>query len=81
MIDLEDFVQQIAAECSTAGKPLELSPSTAFREIDNWSSMLALMVIVKITDQYGVILDEQDMKKQQSIEDLYKLVCQMKSKQ
>lgn len=81
MIELEDFVKQISEECSTTDKVVTLKPSTAFKEIDNWSSMLALMIIVRITDQYAVILDEQDMKKQESLEDLYHLVCQMKSEQ
>jgi acyl carrier protein len=38
--------------------------------------MLALIIIVQITDTYDVILDEEDIRSTTTINDLYELVVQ-----
>ncbi len=76
MINLKDFVQQIEEECQTEDNTLSFTPKTAYKDIENWSSLLALIVIVKITDCYNVILDEDDLRQCDTLKDLHALVVE-----
>ena len=40
-----------------------LTPETAFRGLDGWSSLVALMVITMIDEEYEVTITGDEMKK------------------
>jgi acyl carrier protein len=49
-------------------------PSTKFRDIEEWSSLLALSVIAMVDEKYNISLTGDDIRKSVSIEDLYIIV-------
>lgn len=49
-------------------------PATKYKELENWTSMQALLLIAHIDDTINVILDADDIKNTTTIEDLYKIV-------
>jgi acyl carrier protein len=51
--------------------------NTKFKDLEEWSSLLALSVIAMTDEQYGVALKGDDIRKATTIEDLYNI---MKSK-
>lgn len=51
-----------------------LTPETNFRELDEWSSLVALSVIAMIDDEYDVQLKAEDMRKTNLIKELFNLV-------
>lgn len=51
-----------------------LTPDTAFRGLEGWSSLVALMVITMIDEEYEVTITGDEMKKQNTIGELYNLV-------
>lgn len=51
--------------------PKSITPSTKFRELDDWDSIMALSLLGMIDDEYGVTLNSADMKECQTIEDLF----------
>ena len=53
----------------------ERTPETAFRGLDGWSSLIALMVITMIDEEYEVTITGDEMKKQNTIGELYNLVA------
>lgn len=56
----------------------ELKPSTAYKQIDEWTSMQALILIAHLDDNLGVVLDADDLKNTNTIEDLHQLVNEKK---
>ncbi len=74
MINKDEFTRLIEAEFQVENPKCQLTPSTKYKETEEWSSMLALLVIVQITDTYNVVLDEQDLKNCPTISDLHQLV-------
>ena len=52
----------------------ELTPETEFRYLDDWSSLMALDFITKVQDKYGKTVPPLEMKKTETIEELYNLV-------
>jgi acyl carrier protein len=51
-----------------------LKPATKFRDIEGWSSLLALSVIAMADEKYNVILTGDDIRKSLTIEDLFNIV-------
>lgn len=46
---------------------------TNFRELEEWSSMQALIVIAAIDENFGVTLQERDFREAKTVDDLYHL--------
>jgi acyl carrier protein len=53
-------------------------PSTKFRDIEEWSSLLALSVIAMVDEKYNVSLTGDDIRKSLTLEDLYNIVKEKK---
>ena len=51
-----------------------LIPETKFRELDSWDSIMGLSVIGMIDDEYGLEFNADDMRKCQTIKDIFELV-------
>jgi acyl carrier protein len=56
--------------------PGGLQPTTLFRNLLEWTSMQALVVISSFDWDYGVIFSSEDLRKARTIGDLYELVTQ-----
>ncbi|HEY9083637.1 MAG TPA: acyl carrier protein [Vicingaceae bacterium] len=73
MIDINTFTQKIENEFEELEKGT-LTPQTNYREIKDWSSMHALIIIALIDSEYDVLLKGDDLKETQTIHDLFNLV-------
>lgn len=51
-----------------------LTPETRFRELEEWSSLVALLVITMVDEEYGIVLPPEEMRQTQTIQELYDLV-------
>jgi acyl carrier protein len=48
-------------------------PATKFRDIEEWSSLLALSVIAMVDEKYHVSLTGDDIRNSQTIEDIFNI--------
>jgi len=66
---IKDFAEQFEEtdQASITGK-------TKFRELEEWSSMLALALIAMVDENYNVKLKGEDIKQAESVQDLYQVV-------
>ena len=46
------------------------SPETKFRELDEWSSLIALSVIEMLDEEYGIQIENKDFKNLETIADI-----------
>lgn len=51
-----------------------LSAETNFRNLDEWSSLVALSVMAMVDDEYEVELKADEMRKTNTIQELFDLV-------
>lgn len=51
-----------------------LSLGTKFRELNDWSSLIALSVMAMCAEEYNVILSADEMEKANTIFDIYDIV-------
>lgn len=71
---LDEFVKAFAAEFDDT--PAEqFTPSTNFRELDEWGSLVALAIISMVDDEMDVQITGADLRNSKTIEDLYNVVC------
>lgn len=70
MKNLNEFTA-LFAEQLNMGDTNKITPSTAFRNLDEWTSLAALSVIAMVDDEFEVALKSADIKESNTIEDLY----------
>jgi acyl carrier protein len=69
-IDIKTFVEKFASQFEES--QLELfSPTTIFRELDEWDSMIALMIIAMVDEEYKVKLSGDEIKGSVTIQDIF----------
>lgn len=73
MKSLDEFVVLFAEQFDETDASV-FTPETKFRELDEWSSLLALSIIAMVDDEFDVTLKGDDIRNSESIEDLFNLV-------
>ncbi len=70
-------VEELVAKLENEFEDLEkgvLHPDYNFREMEDWSSMHALVVIALIDSEYDVLLNGNDLKGAETIRDLFNII-------
>ena len=69
----EDFFQNFAA-CFHQTEPASVRAETKFRELEEWGSMLALIVIAMIDADFGKTITAEDLKSVNTVAELFEVV-------
>lgn len=72
-MELKDFIENFAAQFDETDAS-EIKAETVFKELDEWSSLIALSVIAMADEEYEVTLKGEDIRISNTVEDLYNLV-------
>ena len=70
---IEEFIENFASQFDDTPAE-EFKSETNFRELDEWSSLIALSVIAMVDEEYDVTLKGDDMKAANTIGELYHIV-------
>ena len=70
MKSLEEFVTLFAEQFDETDAD-EIQSATEFKELDEWSSLLALSIIAMVDEEFGVALKANDFRGINTIEELY----------
>ena len=72
-MELKEFIENFAAQFDDTDAS-EIKADTVFKELDEWSSLIALSVIAMVDEEYDVTLQGDDMRAANTIEELYQIV-------
>lgn len=72
-MELNEFVKNFAEQFDDTD-PNEIGPATIFKELDEWSSLLALSVIAMVDEEYDVALKGDDIRNANTVENLFNTV-------
>lgn len=72
-MEIKDFIENFANQFEDT-EASEFKAETVFRDLDEWSSLIALSIIAMVDEEYGVTLNGDDMKRATTIQDLFNLV-------
>ena len=73
MMEIKDFIQNFADQFENTELDL-FAPQTKYRELEEWSSLIALSVLAMIDEEYDVQLKGEEMRATNTIQELYDLV-------
>lgn len=69
----DTFIEKIETEFDEL-LPGTLQPETSFKDLDEWSSMHALIIIALVDTEYDVVLTGDDMAQLTTVDDLFEVV-------
>lgn len=72
-MNTQEFIQNFANLFDETDAS-EFTLSTEFRNLEEWSSLIALSVIAMADEEYNVKLKGDDIKKANTVEDLYNTI-------
>ena len=72
-MEIKKFIELFAEQFEETDLSL-LTSSTKFKELDEWSSLLALSVIALADEEYDVALKGDDIRNAVTIEDLFNTI-------
>ena len=72
-MDINDFIQHFAEQFEETEES-EFSPETSFRDVDEWSSLMALSIMAMVDEEYDVQLNANEMRQANTIQDLFNIV-------
>jgi acyl carrier protein len=70
---IKEFIEHFAEQFDDTDAS-EFKPETIFKDLDEWSSLIALSVIAMVDEEYEVTLKGEDIRNSNTIEDLFNLV-------
>ena len=76
-MEINEFIQNVADQFNHTDAS-EIKPETVFKEMEEWSSLMALNIIAMVDEEYDVVLKGNDIIHTVTVGDLFNLV---KSKQ
>ena len=77
-MDITEFIQKLEGEFEDIPKGT-LKPATKITDIEGWGSMHALIVIALLDTEYNVTIKGEELRKIQSVQELYDTVVAKQS--
>jgi len=72
-MDLHQFIQNFAAQFNDTDVS-EFRPETRFKELKEWSSLIALSIIAMIDEELSITIKGDDIRQAKTINDLFGIV-------
>ncbi|MFN8285428.1 MAG: hypothetical protein U0V74_01675 [Chitinophagales bacterium] len=72
-MELNDFTEKFAG-CFNITDPSLITADTEFRKLDEWGSMLALIVIAMVDSDYGKTITAEEMRSVNTPRELFALL-------
>lgn len=72
-MELNDFIANFA-DMFDETDASEIKTDTVFKDLEEWSSLLALSTIAMVDEEYEVILKGDDISNSNTIQDLFNLI-------
>jgi len=73
-MNLDQFIENFAGLFDETS-PDTIKADTCFKELEEWSSLVALSVIAMVDEEYDVEFRGDDIRDSRTVEDLYNIVA------
>ncbi|MDR2537211.1 MAG: acyl carrier protein [Treponema sp.] len=72
-MEIERFIDLFAAEFDETDRSA-FTAETEFKALEEWNSMLVMVIMTMVDSEYGVTLKANDLKKAVTIKDLFETI-------
>lgn len=76
-MELNDFVKNFASLFEDTD-PERFTPDTRYKDLPEWSSLVALFVIAMVDEKYSVKIKGDDIRNSITVEDLFNTVIKLR---
>jgi acyl carrier protein len=70
---IEEFITQLENEYEDM-TPGTLKPGSVFREVFEWNSINALILIAMVKTEYDVVINAEDIATSKTVADLFRII-------
>lgn len=74
LMEINNFIKNFINTFDETPTNVEIDENVDFRNLDGWDSLTALGIIAMVDDEYGVGLTGEDIRKSNTIGDIFKIV-------
>ena len=72
-MEIKEFIENVANQFDETDSA-EITASTEFKTLDEWSSLTALALIGMVDEEYDITLKGDDIRNAITVEDLFNIV-------
>ena len=72
-MEIEDFISNFADQFEDTDAS-EITATTVYKALDEWSSLIALSIIAMVDEEYDVTLKGDDIRNSETVGDLFDIV-------
>ncbi len=72
-MEIKEFIENFAEQFEDTDAN-EIKAETVFKDLDEWSSLIALSVIAMVDEEYDVAINGDDIRNSETIQDLFNIV-------
>jgi len=72
-MEIKEFIQNFAEQFEDTDASV-FTAETKYRELDEWSSLIALSILAMVDEEYDVQLKGEEMRATNTIQELFDLV-------
>ena len=72
-MEIKNFIENFANQFDDTDAS-EIKAETVFKELDEWSSLIALSVIAMVDEEYDITIKGDDIRNSNTVEDLFNAV-------
>lgn len=72
-MEFEDFIEKFAEQFEDTPKN-HFCADLKYRELDEWSSLVAVCIITMVDEEYGVVLTGEDIRESETVEDVFNII-------
>ena len=73
-MELNDFVARFAEQFEDTD-PADITPGTVYKDLDEWSSILAFSVIAMVKTEFGKTVTGAEIRHCETVEDLFNTIA------
>lgn len=72
-MEIKEFIEKFAEQFDETD-PIQITATTEFKNLEEWSSLTALSIIAMADEEYDVTLKGDDIRNAKTVEDLFNTV-------
>ena len=73
-MEIKEFIENFADQFDDTDAS-EITATTIFKDLDEWSSLTALSIIAMVDEEYDVTLKGDNIRNANTVEDLFNIVA------
>ena len=72
-MEIKDFIEKFAEQFDDTDAS-EIKAETVFKDLDEWSSLIALSIIAMVDEEYDITIKGDEIRNSETVEDLFNAV-------